>query len=76
MKVTVTKNYYDEIEVGEISEIVFDAPLECGSVWRKEAITEDGYRIRKEAAYGYEGTHQYSAWSIVEPDGSAHLRWF
>lgn len=71
---TVTRGY-DWIEVGDIKEIIFDAPLECGSIYRIEAVTQDGHRIRKEAAYGYEGTHEFSAWAIVEPDGSADLRW-
>lgn len=71
----VTKNYFGIAIVGEINKIVFEGPLECGSVYRVEAITEDGYLIRREAAYGYEGTHAFSQWSLVEPDGSAWLRW-
>lgn len=72
---TVTKNYFDIAIVGDIKEIVFDGPLECGSIYRIEAVTEDGHRIRQEASYSRFGAGEFSCWGLVEEDGSAWLRW-
>lgn len=66
---------YEDVLIRNVKEYVFDGALECGSIYRVEAINHDGIRIRKEAAYGIEGAHEFSAWAIVEDDGTCELMW-